>query len=203
MLSIYVFSLVLGGGLLLLSLFGDAVGDGLDGDLGVDIDLDADLDVDLDTDVDTGPGLAPKLFSLRMFTYMLFGFGAVGEVLSWVGFDPAGITTIGLSAMGAVAAGVMVQTVFRYLDATDSGAHPGEGSLVGLAGRVTIPITAASPGSIVVHRGDRRLTLRALPYEGESDPGGWHSVVIVEMDRGVARVTPIKDEYSVENDSTY
>ena len=73
MLAAYIFCLVVGGGFLLLSLFGDF--------------LEADADVDLDGDADLAIGDAgdvAKLFSLRAIVYALFGFGASGTLLHLV-----------------------------------------------------------------------------------------------------------------------
>ena len=63
----YLFSVVLGGGLLLLSLLGDLLG----GDAS---DLELDVDFDSTSDVDHS---ATKILSFRMVSYALFGFGAV------------------------------------------------------------------------------------------------------------------------------
>ncbi|MDH3223255.1 MAG: hypothetical protein OEO23_06025, partial [Gemmatimonadota bacterium] len=67
MLKVYVFSLAVSGGLLVIA----ALADFLDLDFG---DVDADVDVDVDADVETDLQ-AFKIFSIRGLLYTVFGFG--------------------------------------------------------------------------------------------------------------------------------
>jgi membrane protein implicated in regulation of membrane protease activity len=198
MLSAYIFSLVLGGGLLLFSLLaGDADSD-------VDVDLDVDIDVDLDLDVDTGADLdhgahvaAGKLLSFRSLIYTVFGFGATGTLLTYMGF-PA-LATAATAVVGGVLSGALVTTVFNYLRRTDSGAHPGDAGFIGLPAKVVLPLSAGSAGAILVERGGRRIRLRALPHAAaEGDPDEWTRVVVVDLEGGIARVTPVKEDHLLE-----
>jgi hypothetical protein len=191
MLGFYIFSLVLGGGFLLISLFGDA----FESDAG-DVELDFDVDADLDLELDGGSGdmHASKIFSIRTVIYALFGFGAVGTLMSLLG-SGAFLATLAFSIVGGILSGGLINTVFKYLKTTDSGAHPGDQSLVGLSGKVTLPLGVDVPGTITVERGTRRLTLRALPHASAPDDQvtSWTSVVVIEMDQGIARVAPLDD----------
>ena len=210
MLPVYIFCLVLGGGLLLLSLLGDAFGDtasdldlDVSGDLSLDID-GADIDssaLDLgDADAHAGDGTqASRILSIRTLTYALFGFGAVGTLLGVFG-SAGSTTTLGLALTGGFLAGALVTGVFRYLETTDTGAQVSDASFVGLSGTVTLPITEGSAGSVTVRRGQRQVTLRALPHESvrDLDPTEWRSVVVVEMEHGVARVAPADDGLTLE-----
>ena len=252
MISLYVFSLILGGGFLSLAIFGDLFGGhgdadlggdmaGLDGHLELDaggfdmdaggldmdagsldfdaggLDLDAgglDVDVaglDLDAghlDVETAHAdlqadagsLAAKIFSIRTLFYSLFGFGAMGTLLTyaWSG-NP--FLTAGFAALSGAASGSLVNLVFGYVKRTESGVLRSEVSYRGLSGRVTLPIRAEVPGTVVVVRGGRRVQLRALPHDsaaGQGDPSTWRSVVVVEMVKGVARVAPIEEDMLLE-----
>lgn len=191
MLSIYLFSLVLGGGALAVSVLGDAFGGAGDVDVGGDMDVDAD----------GGDGHA-KIFSLRAVVYALFGFGAVGTALTlWVP-GLASPARLGLAVAGGLASGALITALFRWLDATDSGAPPGDATFVGLSGAVTLPLSAGTPGAIAVERGARRYTLRALPHATgggpPGDPAAWTSVVVVEMEGGVARVVPVDEDLALE-----
>ncbi|MBW3534831.1 MAG: hypothetical protein KY453_06365 [Gemmatimonadetes bacterium] len=190
-LSIYLFSLVLGGGALAVSVLGDAFGGAGDVDVGGDMDVDAD----------GGDGHA-KIFSLRAVVYALFGFGAVGTALTlWVP-GLASPARLGLAVAGGLASGALITALFRWLDATDSGAPPGDATFVGLSGAVTLPLSAGTPGAIAVERGARRYTLRALPHATgggpPGDPAAWTSVVVVEMEGGVARVVPVDEDLALE-----
>lgn len=178
MLTFYLFALILGGGMLLLSVLG---GDG----------GDADLDLDVDVGVEPGAdGSASKIFSFRSAIYTLFGFGATGALLTWSGVG--GLITLGASIVTGLASGALIGTVFSWLERTDSGAHPGDRSLVGATGRITLPITAEVPGTVIVTRGGRDVQLRARPHaSGQGDPSGWRQVMVVEMDAsGTALVAP-------------
>lgn len=191
MLALYLFSLVLGGGALAVSVLGDAFGGA--GDL--------DMEMDAGADADAGDAHA-KIFSLRAMVYALFGFGAVGTALTlWV---PALAVPVrlGFALAGGVASGALITALFRWLGATESGAPPDDTTFVGLSGAVTLPLSAGTPGAIAVERGARRYTLRALPHATggppSGDPAAWTSVVVVEMEGGVARVAPVDEDLALE-----
>jgi hypothetical protein len=231
MVALYVFSLVLGGGFLAMSVFGDLFGGHGDVDLdagGLDLDaggldLDAgglDLDaggLDLDAgglDVDAGHldvdvahaelhadagHLATKILSIRTLFYSLFGFGAVGSLLTfvWTG-NP--LLTAAFALLGGLSSGAVINSAFGYVRRSESGMLLTEGTYAGLRGRVTLPIRREVPGRVVVERGGRRVELRALPHaSGEGDPTLWRKVLIVEMERGIARVAPVEDDLLLES----
>lgn len=197
MLAAYVFALVLGGSFLLLSLLGDIFGSDaeieFEGELELDFDADVDMDVG-DADLEAEPSGASKIFSFRKVVYALFGFGAVGTLLTILDLGSTGLVAA-VAALSGIAAGAIVHGVFGYLGRTESGAHPGDASYVGLTGSVTLPLAEGRPGNIAVRRGHRRVTLRALPHAAgpEADPTTWESVIIIEMEGGVARVAPLED----------
>lgn len=182
MLAAYIFCLVVGGGFLLLSLFGDF--------------LEADADIDADADLGIGDaGDVAKLFSLRAIVYALFGFGAAGSLLHlvWGGARP-GLTAL-VAGITGLATGALIGAAFGFLKRSSAGALLGEQSFVGLTGEVSLEITAASPGSIRVLRGDRRHGIRArldasCPPDAALSPG--QSVVVVGMESGIAAVVPVE-----------
>lgn len=184
MTSIFLFALILGGGLLGLSLLGDLVGG-----------ADADFDADIDTDVDTGPGLsgALKIFTIRNLTYFLFGFGAVGWLLVELRPElPLVVITASALLGGSLAAG-LAAVLFGWLHATDAGWQPEEASFVGCEGRVLLPIGHGKVGQIMVRRGEREHELRAVPFdERAADPERWVNIVVIEMEGGTARVSPME-----------
>lgn len=244
MVALYVFSLVLGGGFLAMSVFGDLFGGHGDVDLdagGLDLDaggleLDAggfdmdaggfDMDAggfDMDAggleldaggiDMDAGHldvgaaqaelhadagHLATKILSIRTLFYSLFGFGAVGSLLTFV-WTGSPFLTATFAVLGGLSSGAVINTAFGYVRRSESGVLLTEGTYAGLRGRVTLPIRPQAPGKVVVERGGRRVELRALPHSsGQGDPGQWEKVFIVEMERGVARVAPIEDDLLLE-----
>jgi len=218
MFAAYVFSLVLGGGFLLVSVLGDILGGDAsdmafdaDVDFDVDIDVDVHVDVDVDTDLDIHGdmdahhdwALVSKVLSFRMVVYTLFGFGAVGWLMTMAGLAPAAPLTIGSAIFGGIASGALVQSVFNYLKRTDSGGHTTEDSFVGLPAVVTLPLGGNSAGNIAVELDARRLTIRALPHGDATDEmmRTWKNVVIVDMKDGVARVTPVDEDLLALPDS--
>ena len=215
MTSLFVFSLIVGGGLLALSLLGDLFGAGdADFDTDFDADLDADFDADFDADVGADADLAVddvavdgaaveggvptdlagaiRIFTIRNLTYFLFGFGAVGWLLTETRPDlPIWVVTAAAVAAGVLAAGIAA-VVFGWLKATDSGWQADEGSFVGCEARVILPVGHGKLGQIMVRRGDREHELRALPFDaGAEAPGSWRTVVVIEMDGGTAKVSPL------------
>src|SRR5688500_1745539 len=105
MFSLYLFALVVGGGMLLLGVFGQ--------------------DVD---DVGGGHGHVGhggydefQFLSLRTLTYFLFGFGAVGAVLSKLYSRTATPLVLAIAIGTGLLIGAIVSFAFRYLARTGSG----------------------------------------------------------------------------------
>ena len=187
----------------------DADVGGLDVDVG-GVDVDAgDLDLagahaDLEAthaelQADAG-SLAAKIFSIRTIFYSMFGFGAMGTLLTyaWSG-NP--FLTAGLAVLSGIASGSIVNAAFGYVRRTESGMLQSEVTYEGLPGRVTLPVRWESPGKVVVERCGRRVELRAYPHAsmaGKSDPTTWKKVFVVEMVRGVARVAPVEEDMLLE-----
>ncbi len=230
MVSLYVFSLILGGGFLAMSVLGDLLGGhgdvdadigGFDGDLeleaggldfdggGLDLDtggmeldgggLDMDaghLDVDsvhADLDADAGQ-FATKIFSIRTLFYSLFGFGSVGTILTYL-WSGNPLITGAFAVLSGLASGAVINSAFNYVRRSESGMLQSETTYAGLAGRVILPIRPENPGRIVVERGGRRVKLRALPHSsGQGDPSTWREILVVDMEKGIARVAPIDED---------
>jgi hypothetical protein len=202
MLTVYIFCLVLGGGFLLLSLLSGEGGEAefeLDGGLDLEggLELDAgDMDgaIDVDTDSEVAAG---KIFSLRGLIYGAFGFGATGALLTLL--DLPQLAVAGSSVAAGFLASALVTSVFNYLRRTESGALPGDRAFVGASGRVVLPLEAERAGAVVVERAGREIRLRALPHAtGEGDPAEWRQIMVVEVDRGIARVVPMKEDHLLE-----
>lgn len=180
MLATYVLALVVGGGLLALSLFGDFF----------DGDVDAEAEVGLD-----GSEVA-KLLSLRALVYALFGFGGTGLVLHLIraGAQP-GSTALIAGAMG-LGSGALVSALFGYLKRTEAGAVPGDRSLVGSSGTVLLDIPDGEAGTVRIRSGVRQYRMRAradVPLGAARTLEAGRSVVVVDVTDGVALVTPVND----------
>lgn len=212
MTSTFLFALIVGGGLLAISLLGDLFGGDADVGTAVGADLDAELDVDLDADLDaldpdgdawdgahamadSTPDVvsAIRIFTIRNLTYFLFGYGAVGWILSTMRPELAVWVVAAAAVGGGVMAAGTAAVVFGWLRATDAGWQASEESWVGCEGRVVLPLGHGRVGQIIVRRGDREHELRALPFDGRAaQPEEWRTVVVIEMDGETARVSPME-----------
>jgi hypothetical protein len=179
MAALYWFALVLGAGLLLFSLVGDVDG-GADG-------LDPGVDVD-----GCGGAHGYEVLSIRTITYFMFAFGAAGVLLGLAG---TGSIVRLLTSLGVgVVSGGASAAAFRWLGQTQSGQLQDDDSLVGLVGRVVVPLSMFGTGKVEVARSGREIELLARPFDQEPDqPETWTSVVIVEIEHGMALVTPYTD----------
>jgi hypothetical protein len=199
--TVYLVCLVVAGGLALLSAFGDFLDFGVDGDAALDLDVDLDFDTDADfadvgdTQLETGSAPVASIFSLRALLFALFGFGAAGTLLTALGAAPGSPLTLALSVGAGLSVGLSVGVLLAYLKRSDTHSRPGDEGFRGLTGRVILPLGADSPGQVVVRRGQREHTVRALPHPAaHSEPAGWKRVMIVEMKSGIAYVGPLEDD---------
>lgn len=179
MFSLYLFALLLGGGLLLFSLLGG----------------------DSEGDIDAFDGGNPMQYlSLRTLTYFFFVFGGVGALLTWSWTGAATLLVLPLAAAAGLLVAGLASAAFGYIRRTNSGDRDSEQSFVGLTGRVTLAIGAGGLGKVLVHRGDRAYELLARPFDATATafPDGT-AVVVVEMNRGTALVTPI-DAIALQED---
>jgi hypothetical protein len=178
MFTLYLFALIVGGGLLLFSLFGGSEGH----------------DVDTHGDAAAHAGDAGQWLTLRTAIYFLFVFGGVGAVLSKSWHSAATPLVLALALAAGVGVGAVVAAAFKYLRTTDSGLRESDDSFIGLSGRMVLPFGATGSGKVLVTRGDRTFELLARPFEGSSgDPASWRAVVVLEMKRGSAVVAPAND----------
>ena len=180
MFSLYLFSLIVGGGLIVYSLTG-----GHDGHGGHDAGHGHD-----------GHGHdAVKWLSFRTITYFLFVFGGIGATLSKAWSGAVWPLVLLFAVVGGLGVGAIVSYAFEYLRRTDSGSRDSEQSFVGLTGTVSLPIAAGGMGKVLVQRGDRTYELLARPQDSAAakNASKWKSVIVVEMSRGTALVTPLDD----------
>jgi MFS family permease len=185
-LSLYLFALLVGGGLLAASLFGGH-GHGHDTDAGLG-DSDAGHDHD-----------GAHFLSLRTLTYLMFVFGGVGSALTLTPGPKSNWLILATATMTGLGVAAAVGASFKYLRQTDSGSRNAEESFVGLTGRMVVPIQSGGVGKVQVVRGDRTFELLARPLNDSAMPSvEWRSVIVVEMSRGTALVMPL-DEAALDS----
>jgi membrane protein implicated in regulation of membrane protease activity len=192
--ALYLFCLIVGGGLLLVSLLGP------DADAHPDTSLDLDADVDVSTDMDGHPlefghgaswGLAKEFFSIRGLFYFLAGFGATGLLLETVTAASTVVAVIVALLTGLLAA-VAAGAVYGLARRSESGLVPeGHEHLVGLPAQVVLPVVAGRRGKVRFLHSGREIELLARLY-GADDPdcSRGTTVVIVDIEGDTALVTP-------------
>jgi membrane protein implicated in regulation of membrane protease activity len=188
MFGLYLASAILGWAFVGLFLFG-----GIDTD--ADFDADVDADVDFDADGGLASGLASAALSLLSFRSIMFFmafFGLTGMVLDLIG---TGTVLTLLAAIGVgVFAWVLNSFVFRALKVADVSSTLVEADLRGAIGRVVLPINPGHRGRISIEAGDQRRYLTAEPFDPARRPSYavGDAIVVVDLDRGTARVAPIE-----------
>jgi hypothetical protein len=188
MFTVYIVLLIVGAGLALLSLAGEAFGGG---------EMDAEALVGGSAAAGEGGGGWWEAFSLLSLVYAAFGAGLAGTVLHLIWGDDRPMLTGIVAAGTGLACGVLANATIVFLRRSGSGDAVGEASFEGLVGQVTLPIRDGVHGQIRVHRGSRSHVLRALPHGAHPEaatPAAWTRVVVVEVRDGVAYVTPVGPE---------
>ena len=192
MYQVYLFCLILAGGLAVLSVFGDL----MDTDA-LDLDLDADVDLGLDADADvSSEGFDwARVLSLRGLLYAVFGFGLAGSLQVWVlDASPAGAVTVASSVVAGLGLGWLVDRLVDLIRGASTPDRVGDVGFEGCAARVLVPIREGEAGRVRVLRDGRTVDLRALPHgEPDSDPREWTDVIVVEVREGFALVIPQRE----------
>ena len=180
MIFLYWLTLVVGAGAFLMSLIGHAI---QTHDV-VDLQIDAHDHFDWGT-----------LFSVRNLTYLVFGFGATGVLLSLVWRGERDLLTALAALFTGGAAWLVSAVLFGYLRRSESGELQTDRTLLGRVGQVTLPMLPGGTGKVLVTRAGQTHELLAKPMaEGDAGAETWRSVVIVEMRDGVAFVTPYSED---------
>ncbi len=141
-----------------------------DGDLPAEMTVDADHPAVTAMDDVHGGGHGPsalsaafEFFSFRNMVYMTTFFGMTGSVLTWLAM-PFGLT-LGSSIGMGLFAGMVGHRFMRYLRGSESGEALHIRSLIGHAGRVTLPPTKTRKGKVRIETAGQSIELLALLHE--------------------------------------
>jgi hypothetical protein len=104
-----------------------------------------------------------EFFSFRNMVYMTTFFGMTGSVLTWLSM-PFGLTLASSIGMGLFA-GVVGHRFMRYLRGSESGEALHISSLIGHAGRVTLPPSKTRKGKVRIETAGQSVELLALLHE--------------------------------------
>ncbi len=206
--AVYLLCLILGGGLLLVSLlFGGDSDTGVEADsvagvdAGADFDMDAPADTEVGLEVDTsvhaghiahdGASLA-RWLSVRFLIYFAATFGLVGSVLTRM-TDSRPLTVLLIALGTALVVGQTVQQTIRHLQRTSGDSATSSRDYVNRTGRVTIAIRPGHAGEVAcdVRGGERFLPARARRTEETFAAG--EIVGVVSFANGMAEVVSRKE----------
>ena len=207
MLWFYVASLLFGGALLLPMVFGGLsdgsmeLGDGdLDLDLGSDLDVGAEVtptDVELVDAMGASDGafdaVVDGLLSFRSLVFFTAFFGAGGLVVGAFGYGS--VTTALTAVVIGAGAAIVNSTVFGLVTSGSTGSLISQRQYVGRIGKVIVPVRAGHRGRIRLDLGGQPQMLSAEPFDDRVDElfDAGVSVVVVEIERGIARITSLAE----------
>jgi hypothetical protein len=210
LLGLYVFCLIVGGGLLFIStVLGShhgVNGGGLDADAG---------------GLDVGNGHAAEALghgtehahghhgngalglsnwlSVRFVVYFAAMFGLVGTVLTWL-TDTNPAWTLALALVAGVLMGQFVHQLIRWLQ---RGSHSGESRIEDLLdkpARVTVAVRPPARGEVGVRLGDREVFLPAIAQRADDVFELGAQVMITSYAGGLAEVVS-RQEYEFKHSS--
>jgi membrane protein implicated in regulation of membrane protease activity len=169
MFYVYLFTTILGGVLLGVSVLGGHDGDADAGEL------------------DHGSDGAASWLSLRVWTYLFAFGGATGLLLTWLAL--ASPLVIGLVAAGVgITAGLGARAVIRRMLTSGEGGTVRQDELRGRTAQVLLPAAKGATGQVRLMV--RQSTVDLLAVCDEADLPARGEVLIVDVKDGVATVTP-------------
>jgi membrane protein implicated in regulation of membrane protease activity len=189
--NIYLFAMVLGGVLLLASIF--TGGDG-DADVDVDADVDADLDAEGSASAPVGAahgsleGVFTTLLSLRFWTFFGAFFGLTGLVLDGADLVPGTVVPLSIALGMGVGAGFVAVRVMRALQRDVTGQVATAAEYVGKSGRALHAFGSGELGKVRIELGGTTVDILAKTDEGPAFEAG-DKVLVVEMQGHTAFVT--------------
>ena len=176
MIPVYVVTAVIGGMLVLYSVFGGV-------EHGHDADHDTDHDSDHDHDSGGGHEVWIPFFSLRFWTYALTFFGITGLLLTQFS-DIGALMTAWASGGTGFVAGLGVAYLIHIAKKTEATSGADETDLMGTEGKVLVAIRDGVPGKIRCNLKGELLDLVAMTDDGsELEVGNRAMVVGIEQER--------------------
>jgi len=214
--GVYLFCLIVGGGLLVISTTlgghhdvevdaGGSLDGGLGGGLDGGLEIDAgDVDGLAGADVGAGGvsghevahdggalGLSNWL-SVRFVVYFLAAFGLVGTVLTYF-TELRPVWILGLALIAGVCMGQFVHQVIRTLQRNSVSSESRVEDIVNQPGRVTVAVRPPARGEVGVRVGDREIFLPAIAQRGDDVFEAGAQVMITSYSSGLAEVVSRKE----------
>jgi membrane protein implicated in regulation of membrane protease activity len=138
---------------------------------------------------DSGP-LMLRLLPLSSLALAAATFGITGLVLGALDVT-TGVAALSAAGLAVVAA-VLNSAVFAYVRRTESTSDISDASIAGAIGRVVVPVEPGRRGRVVVSLSDRDVALTAQGIGTAETLAIGSAVVVVEMERGIARVARLE-----------
>lgn len=193
MLPLYLFALIVGGGLLLFSLVWGDAGDH-------DVELEGDLDLEGEPEFGAGSlvdgdgewSLLRGFLSVRTVLHLLAGFGATGTLLELLTAASPAVSLAWAVATGLVAA-TLAGLIYGWIRSSGSGEVSLDPEyLVGATATVLLPIEPGRRGKVLALRDGREVELLARLFSADDErcPRG-AEVVIVEIAGETALIAPL------------
>lgn len=151
-----------------------------------------------DGDADPGGGVLGDVFAvvpLSSLAFVATFFGASGLVSQALGTGAA--ATLSVAVVVGVLAGVLNSAAFAYLRRSEASSEVSDREIEGSMARVSLPVTSARRGRIVLTVGGSRTQMTALAVDqgdGAATIEAGARVLVVGVEGGVALVTRLAPE---------
>jgi len=194
-----------------------------DTDVEMDVDLDMDFDADIELDsgvdmdageaidaaevlestpadgpessigvgVDAGQAILASILSFRSVVFFFAFFGVAGLIFGLLGYGTV-VTLITALTLGVIAA-LANATLWGLLKSSDVSSQVRERNFQGRPAAVTVPIEPGHRGRIRIDLSGQPHYLIAESYDGVESLAAGQSVVVVDMERGVAKVAALPE----------
>jgi membrane protein implicated in regulation of membrane protease activity len=201
MIWVYIATAVFGGAFVIPIALGgldfDAdVGDFDLGDMGDVGDFDVDMDIDADMGGDSGIGGAigdfvGSLLNFRSAVLALTFFGLSGIVFTVLDTSAA-LTFVTALVLGFVAA-VANSTLTRFVTKNQASSQVTLREMRGMAAEVMLPIADDRRGRVRAQIAGQTEYFTALPYKAGQSFAMGETVVVVEIEDGMAKVASLRE----------
>lgn len=195
MLELYLIALLVGGSLLLFSLFSGGDDSDADTDAGGDVDADLDGDVhvdaghDRDGDFDFVALAWLPIASLRFWTFFLAFFGAAGTALTLTERDLGHLVT-GLVAVGVgYVCGTGAVAAFRYMRRSQTSSALTVDDYIGEVATVRVAVARDKVGKVRLQIKGRTVELLAETEDQEPIATREQAMIYAISERGHAMIT--------------
>jgi hypothetical protein len=150
----------------------------------------------------------PHAHSGGMHTELsFFNFATVAVFLAWFGgtgyllqhyYSVALVVTLGVAVVSGIGASAVVfWFLAKFLMAHDSSLDPADYDMVGVLGKLSIPIRLGGTGELIYSQEGTRRVAGARSEDGAAIPKG-AEVIVTRYEKGIAYVRPWEDPMEAE-----